>query len=434
MNYAQAIAALDRRTNYEATGLLVGPGLDRMRALMDLLANPQVSYPAIHVTGTNGKTTAARIAAAVLRETGLGVGTYTSPHLHSPRERMTYDGRPIGEDEFAETYAYLDPYLRQVDAGGDPVTWFEAMTALANVWFAERAVEAAVFEVGMGGSWDATNLIDARVAAITGVAIDHPELGSTPVQIAAEKAGIIKHGAVCVTGERDPAVLEVLRRRCGEVGATLRRIDAEFEIVKRATAMGGTAMTIRIGERIYPDVFLPLFGAHLAHDAAVALASVVAFLGDRDLHDGVVANAFAAVTDPGRVEVLRRRPLIVADGAHNPDAARALAVAMAESFQFERLILIVGMLEGKDVEGTIGPLAAIANHVIVTRPPSPRAADPGRVAAAAAAAGKQAHIVESPAEALVAAVQQADERDAILIAGSLYTVAALRQLSDIRPI
>ena len=426
MRYEQAIAALDRRTNYEATGALVAPSLDRMRALMDLLAHPQASYPAIHITGTNGKTTAARVATALLRELGLGVGSYTSPHLDSPRERMAYDGRPIIEAEFAETYAYLDPYLRAVDEQGPPVTWFEAVTAMANVWFAERAVEAAVVEVGMGGTWDATNLVDGRVAIVTEVALDHPELGATSVEIAVEKAGIVKHGAVCVTGARDPEVLEVIRRRCSEVGATLRRVGAEFGIERIAVAIGGTALTIRVGERVYRDLFLPLYGAHLAHDAAVALAAVVAFLGERDVHDEVVAGAFAAVTDPGRVEVLRRRPLVVADGAHNPDASRALVATMAESFQFERLTLIVGMLAGKDVDGTLAPLIAIATDVIATQPPSPRAVPAAQIAGAVEGLGKRASIVEDPAAALEAALKNATERDAVLVSGSLYTVAAVR--------
>ncbi|HVL91540.1 MAG TPA: folylpolyglutamate synthase/dihydrofolate synthase family protein [Actinomycetota bacterium] len=426
MRYEQALAALDERSNYEATGALVAPGLERMQALMDLLNGPQASFPSIQITGTNGKTTAARVAASVLREIGLGVGTYTSPHLHSPRERMVYDREPISEAEFADTFAYLEPYLRTVDERHGPVTWFEAVTAMANVWFAERAVEAAVVEVGMGGSWDATNLVNGRVALITEVAVDHPELGATPVEIAREKAGIIKRGAVCVTGERDPAVLEVIRRRCGEVGATLRRIDAEFAIEKRALAMGGTAMTLRVGERVYRDVFLPLFGAHLAHDAAVALAGVVAFLGDRDLHDGVVANAFAAVTDPGRVEVVQRRPLIVLDGAHNPDAARALAETMAESFQFDRLTLVAGMLAGKDVEGTMSPLAALATEVIATVPPSGRAVPAEVVAAAVEAFGTPVRVIEDPRAAFTAAVEGAGDRDAVLVAGSLYLVAAVR--------
>lgn len=426
MRYEQAIAALDERTNYEATGGLVAPGLDRMRALMDLLANPQASYPSIQITGTNGKTTAARVAAAVLREIRLATGTYTSPHLNTPRERLVYDGAPISEAEFAETYAYLEPYLMATDERHGPVTWFEAMTAMAGVWFAERAVEAAVFEVGMGGTWDATNLVDGRVAIITEVAVDHPELGSTPVEIAREKAGIIKRGAVCVTGERDPEVLEVIRRRCGEVGATLRRIDAEFAIEKRAVAMGGTALTIRVGERVYRDTFVPLYGAHLAHDAAVALAGVTAFLGDRDLHDGVVANALAAVSDPGRVEVLQRRPLVVADGAHNPAAGRALAAAMAESFRFERLTLVAGMLAGKDAEGTLAPLAAIANEIVVTTPPSPRAVPAPDLAAVIERLGARARIVEDPAEAVASALSGADQRDAVLIAGSLYLIAPAR--------
>ncbi|MGH2830422.1 MAG: bifunctional folylpolyglutamate synthase/dihydrofolate synthase, partial [Actinomycetota bacterium] len=349
MTFAQALAALDARTNYESSGRLVSPSLDRMRALCDLLAQPQASYPSVHVTGTNGKTTVARIATELLRSLGLAVGTYTSPHLHDVCERMTYDARPISEQDFAETYEYLEPFLKEVDGRGTPLTWFETITALAQVWFAERSVDVAVVEVGMGGEWDATNLHDGRVAVVTDVALDHPELGSTPAEIATEKSGIVKHGAVCVTAASDPAVLDVLRRRCGQVGATMRRFGVDYSLERRGAAIGGQTLEIRVGEQRFTDLFLPLFGEALGRDAAVALAAVLSFVGDRAVEPEAVREAFAAVRDPGRVEVLQRHPLIVADGAHNPAAAGALADAMHESFQWDRLVAVAGILADKDL-------------------------------------------------------------------------------------
>lgn len=421
MDYTRAVEALERRVPTRMV-----PDLDRMRALSDLLNHPQRNYPSIHITGTNGKTTTAAVATELLRALGLRVGTYTSPHLHTVRERISYDGEPISEEEFAEMYEYLQPYLEQVDAMGERVTYFEALTMLAEVWFAERAVDVAVVEVGMGGEWDATNLVDGRIAVVTEIAVDHPELGATPVEVAREKSGIIKEGAVVVTAEHAPDALAVISERCEAVGATLRTEGNEFALANRVLAVGGQAVDFRIGERRYDEVLLPMFGERMATDALLGLAAVSAFVGDRDLDDEIVRAGFSAVRSPGRVEVLRRRPLLVVDGAHNPDAASALRAALIESFQWERLIMVVGMLGDKDIAGVAEILAPMADLVIATNPPSPRAAPAERVAKEASRLGVETSTIATARGAVAHAMERADEKDCIVVTGSFYTVAEAR--------
>ncbi|MBI4730518.1 MAG: bifunctional folylpolyglutamate synthase/dihydrofolate synthase [Acidobacteria bacterium] len=439
MRFREAVARLDARTNYEATGRLVAPTLERMRALAGLLANP--SLPAIHVTGTNGKTTCARAATEVLRAAGLAVGTYTSPHLHSPTERIAFDGVPISEDEFASTLEYLEPFLAEVDRLGSRVTWFEAVTAMALVFFADKAVDGAVIEVGMGGDWDATNVVDAQVAVITEVTLDHPELGATPTEIAREKAGIVKDGAIVLTAERDPEVLAVIERRCRERGAELRvarevpALGARAEggsraavvIEERLLAVGGQRLEIRIGDRRYEDLLLPLYGSGLALDAALGTAAAVAFLGDRDLADEAMSEAFSGMRSPGRVEVARREPLVVLDGAHNPRAAASVAEAMLESFHWDDLTLVAGMLGDKDVAGVLAALAPLAGEIVVAPVASPRSAPPERLRDALGALGRSATIARSVPEAVERAIASSGARDCVLVAGSLYTVGEARQ-------
>lgn len=421
MRFSEAVAAIDARI---ITRMV--PNLDRMRALSDLLAHPQASYPSIHITGTNGKTSTARVATELLRALGLAVGTYTSPHLHSVRERVAYDGRPIREEDFAETYAYLAPFLAQVDAGGERVTWFETLTAMAEVYFAERAVDVAVVEVGMGGGWDATNLVDGRVAVVTEVAVDHPELGSTPVEVAREKSGIVKHGAVCVTGERSADVLEVVRRRCASVGASLRRVDVDFSLRSRQLAVGGQVLDMQIGRETYREVFVPLFGSCLANDALLGLAAVHAFLGDRGIDEHIVEQAFAVVSSPGRLEVVHHDPLVVVDGAHNPDAAAALADGLTDSFVWDRLWLVVSILGDKDVPGILRALVPLSDEVIATQNSSPRAAPAERISKEVAALGKTAILAPTVEDAAAVALERAERGDAVLVTGSLYTVAQAR--------
>ncbi len=427
MEFSQAVAALDARTNYEASGALLQPTLERARALAELLDHPQHSFPSIHVTGTNGKGTTVAVATALLRALGLGVGSYTSPHLHSVCERIAYDLASIPQQDFADTYAYLEPFLKEVDSAGSAVTWFEAITAMSWVYFAERAVDAAVIEVGMGGSWDATNLIDGRVAVVSSVALDHRELGATVEDVATDKSGIVKHGAVCVTGERDPGVLEVLRKRCAKEGATLRRAGAELSVDRRAPGVGGQELDVRVGDHVYTELFLPLYGQALADDAAVGLAAVEAFLGDRPIDDDIVRAAFAAVKSPGRIEVLSRQPLVVTDGAHNPAATAALAAALQESFRWDDLHLVIGMLGSHFRPGVLEPLLAMAHEVIVTQPDSPRAMPARALADEIAALGTTARVQERVEDALALAIDHVSGGGAVLATGSLYTVATVRR-------
>ena len=421
MTFDEAVRLLDDRVPTRMV-----PDLNRMRALSELLAQPQGTYPSIHITGTNGKTTTAVVATELLRALGLSVGTYTSPHLHTVRERIAYDGEPISAAEFAETMEYLQPYLETVDEQGARVTYFETLTMMAEVWFAEKAVDVAVMEVGMGGEWDATNLVDGRVAVITEVALDHPELGATPVEIAGEKRGIIKDGSICVTGERAPEVLAAIADRCRDAGATLRRIDEDFSLAGRRLAFGGQELDLRIGDRRYDEILVPVFGERLATDALLGVAAVAAFAGDRSIDDDVLREAMANVRSPGRVEVLRRRPLVVVDGAHNPDAATALRAAVSESFTYSHLILVIGMLADKDIAGVARELVPIADVVLATKPPSPRAAPAELLAKEIATIEPDVQVIATVAGALGRALELAAEDDCILVAGSFTTAAAAR--------
>lgn len=427
MHFVVAIDELSRRTNYEATGGLVAPTLDRMRRLADLLDNPQMSFPSIHVTGTNGKGTTVEAATLLLSSLGLSVGTYTSPHLHSVRERIRFGGVPISEQEFADTYEYLAPYFATVDAEGSPVTWFEAMTAMSWVYFSERSVDAAVVEVGMGGTHDATNLIDGRVAVITRIALDHRELGDTTLEVAGEKAGIIKNDAIVVTGESDPAILELFRRTCTQHGATLRRIGAEFEVTRLRRAMSGKALDVRVGDHAYNDLFVPVWSEALATDAAIGLAAVEAFLGDRGMHEGAVREALWNLKMPGRVEVLSGNPAVVVDGAHNADAATALMRGLHGSGFGGPKNVVVGMLRDHFTPEFLRIVLQDAVGVIATQPPSPRAMPADELAEEIAALGHNCRVITTVEEACDVAIGRAAGESVVVICGSLYTVAAARE-------
>ena len=422
MRYEEALRALDERIPTRMV-----PDLERMRALSDLLDHPQRTYPAIHITGTNGKTTTAQAATELLRAAGLSVGTYTSPHLHQVRERMTYDGEPISEDEFAQTYEYLGPFLAEVDGKGERVTYFETLTMLAEVWFAERAVDVAVVEVGMGGEWDATNLVDGRVAVITEVALDHPELGRTPVEVASEKVGIIKPDTICVTGETDAGVLDVIERRCRDSGTTLRVAGRDFALYGRDLAVGGQSLDLTVAGRAYEQVIVPLYGERLATDALLGLAAVSAFLGDRELDDSLVRRAFERVRSPARVEVVRRQPLVVVDGAHNPDAAEALVAAMDESFTWDRLVLVMGMLGDKDVTAVCGVVAPLADVTIAASPASTRAYPAEQLAKEMERLGKETIVEPTVSRAVDRALEIATSADCVLVTGSFVTSGEARE-------
>jgi dihydrofolate synthase / folylpolyglutamate synthase len=422
MRFAEAVAELRTRRPEH----LPKPDLDRMRALAVLLADPQLAYPTIHVTGTNGKTTTARLVSAIACAHGLTTGLFTSPHLASVTERFERCGEPIAEEAFGEEFERLLAFVRTVDEQVGRVTYFEALTALAYLWFADAPVALGVFEVGMGGTWDATNLVSGDVAVLCPIGVDHPELGSTVAQVAGEKAGIVKQGKVAVAREQEAEALEVIERRCDDQFATLLLEGREWELEDLLTAVGGQAMAVRGLHATYDDVLLPLYGEHAAHSAAAAVVAVEALL-ERALDPDAVRLALGSTTSPGRLEVAARRPLVVLDGAHNSAAARALADALPDFFTWERLHLVMGVFADKDLDGIVGPLAPLADAGYACAVDSVRARPPRAVADAMSAHGIEAEAFETVRDALDAAADAAAEGDLILVTGSLYTVADARR-------
>lgn len=420
MRFDEALADLEGRQPERMV-----PDLDRIRSLAELLDHPELTYRTIHVTGTNGKTTTARLAARILCAQGIRAGLYTSPHLTSATERLALCDEPIGEQEFADAYAHLLPYLEEVDRRGERVTYFETLTALAYLWFADKPVEVGVFEVGMGGTWDATNLIRSEVAAICRIGLDHPELGSTVEEVATEKAGIIKSGSVAVIQEQRPEALAVIEARAGEVGADLRVEERDFGVDDRRVAVGGQVLTVRGLNATYPDLFVPLHGRHQAHNTAVAIASCEAVL-EAPLTEASLRETLADSRSPGRLEVVSRRPLVVLDGAHNPDGAAALATALGEEFVWQQLHLVIGVLETKDVDGIVEALAPRADAAYACANGHPKSLPPERIAVACEKNGLPVRTFDSVGSALDAAEDSAGDDDIILVTGSLYTVADAR--------
>jgi dihydrofolate synthase/folylpolyglutamate synthase len=366
------------------------PSLDRIAAVTELLGDPQRSFGVVHVSGTNGKSSTTRIAERLLREHGLRTGRFVSPHLNDVRERICLDGVPLEPARFTEVYGEVLPYVDLVDKrsaeSGEPrLTFFEVLVAMAYAAFADAPVDAAVVEVGMGGSWDATNVADGRVAVVTPIAIDHERfLGRDVATIAGEKAGIVKPGATAVIAQQPLEAGEVLVGRAAEVGATLALEGRDFGVLSRSVAVGGQQLTLQGLGGVYEELFLPLHGVHQAHNAACALAAVEAFLADGgapELLDGeVVRTALADVDSPGRLEVVRRGPTVLVDAAHNPAGAAVLADAVEEAFGFDHLVGVVAVLADKDAEGILAALEPVLDEVVVTRTSSPRSTDPGELA------------------------------------------------------
>jgi dihydrofolate synthase / folylpolyglutamate synthase len=424
VRYAEALRDLDGRQPES----MPGPSLDRIRALTELLDHPELTYPSIQVTGTNGKTTTARAAAALACAHGLAAGTFISPHVRSVTERISVCGQDISEEEFADEYTRLLPYLERVDTAVGPVTYFETLTAMAFLWMADKPVGLGVFEVGMGGTWDATNLVSGDVAVLCPIGLDHVGiLGSTVAEIAKEKSGIVKEGRVAVVREQRPEALAVIERRAGEVGARILMEDRDFGLAVRARAVGGQVLTVSGVHGEYEEFFVPVFGEAMARNAAAAVVACEVLL-DRALDEGAVRAALESLNSPGRVEVVGRGPLVILDGAHNADAAEALAETLGE-FAWERLHLVVGVFGDKDVDAVLRPLVPLASVVYACRSSSPRAADPDRVAAAAASLGAGAvEEHDTVASAVEAARAGAGAKDLILVTGSFYTVADARPL------
>jgi dihydrofolate synthase/folylpolyglutamate synthase len=379
---------------------------------------------------------------ALLREFGLRTGRFTSPHLHSVRERISFDGAPIDPERFVATYDDVAPYLDLVDVRHDVrLSFFEVLTAMGYAAFADAPVDVAVVEIGMGGSWDATNVADARVAVVTPIAIDHVRfLGSSLEEIAAEKAGIIKPDSYVVVAQQPLAAAEVLMRRSVELGAIVAREGLEFGVLARPLAVGGQVLTLRGLAGEYDDVFLPLLGAHQAHNAATALAAVEAFLGGAHAERGrldidLVRAAFAEVTSPGRLEVVRRSPTVVLDAAHNPAGAAATAEAVQESCGFTRLVGVFAAMADKDVRGMLAALEPVLAELVVTQSGSGRAMPADELGAVAVEIFGPDRVEVTPRldDAIDSAVTLAEEEGdlggaGVLVTGSIVTVAEARTL------
>ncbi|MFH9854586.1 bifunctional folylpolyglutamate synthase/dihydrofolate synthase [Streptomyces althioticus] len=418
------------------------PSVDRIAALMDVLGEPQRSYPSIHITGTNGKTSTARMIEALLGAFDLRTGRYTSPHVQSVTERISLDGAPVSAERFVETYQDVKPYVEMVDAAQEyRLSFFEVLTGMAYAAFADAPVDVAVVEVGMGGTWDATNVIDAGVAVVTPIDLDHTDrLGGSPGEIAGEKAGVIKPQATVVMAQQPVDAAQVLLKKAVELDATVAREGLEFGVLDRQVAVGGQLMTLRGMGGEYTEVFLPLHGAHQAHNAAVALAAVEAFFGvgaqrAEPLDIDTVRRAFASVASPGRMEVVRRSPTVVLDAAHNPAGARAAAAAIGEAFQFSNLVGVVGASGDKNVRELLEAFEPVFAEVVVTQNSSHRAMDADALAAIAVEVFGEERVQVEPRlpDALEAAITLAEEEGefaggGVLVTGSVITVGEARLL------
>jgi dihydrofolate synthase/folylpolyglutamate synthase len=419
--------------------------LDRMAELVSLLGDPQRACPVIHITGTNGKTSTARMTDALLRSRGLRTGRFTSPHLVSFRERITIDGAPLTPEQFVATYDEVIPYVGLVDAK-HPVamSFFEVLTGMAFAVFADTPVDVMVLEVGLGGRLDCTNVADGAVAVITPIALDHTRLlGGTVEEIAAEKGGIIKPGAVVVLAQQPVEAAEVLIRHAVDVGATVAREGIEFGVLGREQAVGGQQLTLRGLRGAYGDVYLPLFGAHQASNAACALAAVEAFAGvsgegPEAIDPDVVREAFASVGSPGRLEVLRRSPTVIIDAAHNPAGMAATVAAVEEAFTFSRLVGVFAASGDKDVAGILDELEPLLSDIVVTGNSSERSMDPAELGELATEifGEDRVSVVGRLDDAIEAAVTIADEAaesglpgsGGVLITGSVVTAGDARML------
>ncbi|MFF5292968.1 bifunctional folylpolyglutamate synthase/dihydrofolate synthase [Paractinoplanes globisporus] len=414
----------------------------KIRDLMDVLGSPQRAYPAIHLTGTNGKTSTARMIDALLRAHGVHTGRYTSPHLETVRERISLDGEPISEERLVATYREIEPLAGLIDARYDePLTYFDMTTAMAYAAFADAPVDIAVVEVGLGGEDDATNVIEAGVCVMTPIGLDHTEwLGDTIEDIAWAKAGIIHKGATVITALQTEEAMRPILERSAEMGATVAREGSEFGVVERTQAVGGQVLTLQGLGGVYDEIFLPLFGAHQAQNAAMALAAVEAFLGagkTKQLEADLVREGFARVDSPGRLERVRSAPTILLDGAHNPHGMAATVSALEEEFRFRHLVAVVAVLGDKDVSGLLDLLEPVAARIVVTQNSSPRSMAVMELAQVATDifGEDRVTVAETMPDAIEEAVALAEEDTSgelsgvgVLITGSVVTVADARKL------
>ncbi len=419
----------------------IGPSLERIQAVMDLAGDPQRAYPVIHVTGTNGKTTTSRMIDSLLRESGLSTGRFTSPHLHDIRERITLSGKPIPRDKFIAAYTEVAPLIEivdasQLEAGGRRMNFFEVLVAIAYVAFADAPVDVAVVEVGLGGSWDATNVADGQVAVVTPIDLDHTHLLGDDVEaIAAEKSGIIKTDAITVASAQGEDAARVLVERAQEVGAQIVIEGDRFGVLSREVALGGQLVSLRGLAGEYPDIFLPLHGAHQAHNLATAVAAVEAFVGggSQPLDTELVAAATAAMTSPGRLEIVRRSPTVLVDAAHNPHGATSLVAALDEAFTFTTLVGLVSIVADKDAVTILETLEPVLDHVVITRTTSPRALAPERLGELAVEVFGESRVtvVRDLPDALEVAVTRAEADGmggGVIATGSVILAGEVRML------
>ena len=430
-NYAEAIKWLDAHVNWEIAAAKPGDKqflenpqsrMDRLEKMLALMGDPHRVFPSIHLTGTNGKTSTTRMIAALVEAQGLRTGTYTSPHLERINERITNNLDPIEDDELAEVlYAVslIEPMLE------GPISFFEIMTAAAFRHFADAPVNVAVVEVGVGGRWDATNIIDGAVSVITNIGLDHANyLGPTRADVADKKADIIKPGCAAVIGERDPQFLSLWESKGPKA---LALIDRDFGVESNQFAVGGRLLTLKTPSARYEDVFLSLHGTFQGENAAIALTAAEAFF-EQPLSEEVVSSAFESVRSPGRVEVVHRQPLVVIDGAHNEAGARALSETLDEEFAaVTGRILVMGVLNGHDPKELLAAMGPDKVRLIVaTAPESPRAIPASQVAEAAKALKVEVVEIEGIANAVDFAMNEAEDEELVVVAGSLYTVGAAR--------
>lgn len=417
----------------------VQPRVERTRRVLELLGDPQATYRVVHLTGTNGKTSTARIVESIVRAHGLRTGLFTSPHLERFTERVMIDGEPIDDGLVADAWDEISPFVDLVDAelaaaGDAPLTFFELLTVLAFVAFADAPVDVAVIEVGMGGSWDSTNTADGDVVVFAPIDLDHADrLGNTIAEIATVKSGIIKPGAAAVSAEQNPAALEVLKAAADARSASLAVEGDAFGLTAQSLAVGGQQISVQGLAGTYDELYLPLYGAHQGHNAALAIAAVESLIGraEQPLATDVVADGLAQVTSPGRLQLVGVAPTVLVDSAHNPHGARALVSALEDSFDFDEWGIVLGAFGDKDIAGIVSTVVPAAAHVFATAPDSDRAADPDALADLVEAAGAHVTVHRDLAEAAEAAREwaAASDRRAVVIAGSVVLAGEALQLA-----
>lgn len=407
----------------------VQPRVERTRRVLELLDDPQKTYRVVHVTGTNGKTSTSRMIESLVRAHGLRTGLFTSPHLERFTERIMVDGEPIDDAAIADAWDEVSPFVDLVDgelaaAGDAPLTFFELLTVLAFVAFADAPIDVLVLEVGMGGSWDSTNTADGDVAVFAPIDLDHADrLGDTLAEIATVKAGIIKDGAAVVSARQDAAAEAVLREAAAARGATLAFEGTEFALAQQRLAVGGQQITVRGLAATYEDEYLPLYGAHQGFNAALAIAAVESLVGggSQPITGDVLAEGLGAVTSPGRLQLVGASPTVLVDAAHNPHGARALVTALRDAFDFDEWGVVLGVLSDKDAAGIVAELAPVAAHVFATAPDSDRAEDADAIADLAEAHDLRVSVHRDLADAAESARAwaAASDRRAVVIAGSV---------------